>query len=49
MKLGDQGEAFFVTDHKEGNIPPQLATSPFPTRPCTPTDGNSCDEKKRFS
>jgi len=46
MKLGDQGEAFFVTDHKEGNIPPQLATSPFPTRPCTPTDGNSCDEKK---
>jgi len=45
MKLGDQGEAFFVKDQGEGNIPPQLVTSPLPTRPCTPTNGDSFEEK----
>ena len=48
MKLGDQGEAFFVKDQGEGNIPPQLVTSPLPTRPCTPTNGDSFEEKSRL-
>ena len=38
MKLGDQGEAFFVVDiGEEESIPPRMITSPLPSRPNTPS------------
>ncbi len=37
MKLGDQGEAFFVIDiNEDDEISPCLITSPLPSRPSTP-------------
>lgn len=37
MKLGSQGEAFFVVDiGEEESIPPRMITSPLPSRPSTP-------------
>ena len=41
MKLGDQGEAFFVEEiavEEDERIPPRLITSPLPSRPDTPTE-----------
>nr|CAB3263482.1 phosphatidate phosphatase LPIN1 [Phallusia mammillata] len=39
MKLGDQGEAFFLEEFDgEEAIPLRLITSPLPSRPSTPTD-----------
>ena len=41
MKLGDQGEAFFVQEvplEADDDIPMRLITSPLPSRPDTPTD-----------
>ena len=39
MKLGEQGEAFFVMEGNDDvtEIPPQLVTSPIPSRPPTPS------------
>nr|XP_018672987.1 phosphatidate phosphatase LPIN1 isoform X1 [Ciona intestinalis] len=42
MKLGDQGEAFFVEKiDEEEAIPLRLMTSPLPSRPSTPTKDDS--------
>ena len=41
MKLGDQGEAFFVQEvplEEDDMIPTRLITSPLPSRPETPTE-----------
>ena len=43
MKLGDQGEAFFVEEIvEEEEIPTSMITSPIPSRPSTP-----CDREKQ--
>jgi len=46
MKLGSQGEAFFVIDiDDEDQIPPGLITSPLPSRPSTPKKQKSVDDE----
>ena len=42
MKLGDQGEAFFLEEilEEEDKVPPRLVTSPLPSRPSTPVENN---------
>ncbi|XP_077969634.1 phosphatidate phosphatase LPIN1-like isoform X1 [Styela clava] len=37
MKLGDQGEAFFVVETDDEEIPARLLTSPLPSRPVSPS------------
>ncbi|XP_063071200.1 zgc:123305 isoform X2 [Engraulis encrasicolus] len=41
MKLGDNGEAFFVEEHEdsEDRVPPHLCTSPIPMKPGEASDG----------
>ena len=48
MKLGSQGEAFFVVDigEEEGSIPPRMITSPLPSRPNTPRTSNIGQENQ---
>jgi len=46
MKLGDQGEAFFVEECDDENaVPVSLITSPLPSRPSTPTENGASDDK----
>jgi len=47
MKLGEQGEAFFVMEGDNGvdQIPPQLVTSPIPSRPPTPSKKHKSDDE----
>ena len=44
MKLGEQGEAFFVVEGDEDDVTSPISLSPDPSRPSTPqksTNGNS--------
>jgi len=51
MKLGEQGEAFFVMEGNDGvtEIPPQLVTSPIPSRPPTPSKKHKSDDEANLS
>ena len=45
MKLGEQGEAFFVIDMDEDeDTPSQWITSPLPSRPSTPKAEEELEE-----
>lgn len=43
MKLGESGEAFFVEEVEEENVPPHLACSPIP-----PDTGEDLIDVKRY-
>ncbi|XP_076807035.1 phosphatidate phosphatase LPIN1-like isoform X2 [Clavelina lepadiformis] len=50
MKLGDQGEAFFLEEilEEEDEVPPRLVTSPLPSRPSTPVENNDDSDDFTF-